>query len=69
MIKNQEKLARFDREYQRKQRVDIAHNFLIVESLYAEAVYLGTFSRQDPLDGLEVDIKIAEVINNVSKTP
>ena len=69
MIKNSEKLARFDREYHRKQRIDIANNFLIVESLYAEAVYLGTFSRQDLLDGLEVDIKIAKVINNVSKTP
>jgi len=40
-----------------------------VEALYAEAVYLGIFSRLDPLDGLEVDIRIAKVINNVSKTP
>jgi len=69
MIRNPEKLARFNREYHRNQRVDIAHNFLIVEALYAEAVYLGTFSRQDPLDGLEVAIRIAKVINNVSKTP
>lgn len=69
MIRNPEKLARFDREYQRNQRVDIAHNFLIVEALYAEAVYLGIFSRLDPLDGLEVAIRIAKVVNNVSKTP
>jgi len=31
-----------------------------VEALYAEAVYLGIFSRLDPLDGLEVDIRIAK---------
>jgi len=69
MIRNPEKLARLDREYQRKQGIDIVHNFLIVEAMHAEAVCLGIFSRLDPLDGLEVDIKIAKVINNVSKTP
>ena len=39
-----------------------------MEALYQEAVALGVFPLKDPLDGLEVDIRIAKVVNHVSKT-
>jgi hypothetical protein len=38
-----------------------------VEALYREAVALGVFPLQDSLEGLEVDIRIAKVVNSVSK--
>jgi len=43
-------------------------NFKILEALYQEAVSLGIIPLKNLLDGVEVDIKIAKVINSVSKT-
>lgn len=37
--------------------------------MYREAVSLGIIPLKDPLEGVEIDIKIAEVINSVSSTP
>jgi hypothetical protein len=59
----------FEIEFLRKEKVDIMKNFQIVDALYAEAVALGILPPKNPLEGLEVDIKIASVINHVSKTP
>jgi hypothetical protein len=67
VIKNRG-LKKFEMEWLRKERVDMTWNFRIIEALYKEAVALGTFPLKDPLDGLDVDIKIARVINSVSKT-
>ena len=68
MISNREVLQKFERDLLRKSKVNIIENFRIVEALYREAVALRIFPMKDPLDGLEVDIKIAKVINSVSKS-
>ena len=47
--------------------MDVKKKFKIVEALYKEAVALGVFPPKDSLEGLEVDIRIAKVINSVSK--
>ncbi len=65
MIKSAEKFQKFEDELTRKEKADINHNFRLVEAMYKEAVLLGAFPLQDPLDGIEVDIKIAKVINSV----
>jgi hypothetical protein len=52
----------------RREKVDVKRNFKIVEALYREAVALGVIPLKDPLDGLDVDLRIAKVINSVSKT-
>jgi hypothetical protein len=65
MIKSAEKLQKFEDELTRKEKVDINQNFRLVEAMYEEAVLLGVFPLKDPLDGIEVDIKIAKVINGV----
>jgi hypothetical protein len=36
-----------------------------VDALYKEAVTLGIIPLKNPLDGIEVDLKIAKVINRV----
>jgi hypothetical protein len=36
-----------------------------VEALYKEAVTLGVIPLKNPLEGIEVDLKIAQVINSV----
>ena len=68
MIKNHKRLQEFERKLLKKEKVDIMQNFRIVEALYKEAVALGIFPLKNPLEGLEIDIKIAKVVNSVSKT-
>ncbi len=66
MIMNNE-FRRFEIEILRNEKLDIKKKFKIVEALYKEAVALGVFPLKDSLEGLEVDIRIAKVINSVSK--
>ena len=67
MIKTGE-FRKFEMELSKKERLSIRNNFRIVEALYEEAVVLGVIPLKNPLEGLEVDIKIAKVINHVPKT-
>lgn len=68
MITNHQELQKFEKELRRKEKVDVTRNFRIVDALYNEAVALGVIPRRDHLDGLEIDIKIARVVNGVSKS-
>jgi hypothetical protein len=58
----------FEKQLIRKEKVDVKRNFKIVNALYREALKFGIIPLKNPLDGLETDIKIAKVINSVSKT-
>ena len=68
MIKNRDEIQKFDNELARKEKVDILKNFRLVEAMYKEAIILNAFPMRDALAGIEVDIKIAKVINSVSKS-
>jgi len=69
MIKNEAALQKFERELARKEKVDVVRNLRLVEAMYEEARFLGVFPPRDPLSGIEVDVKIARVVNSVRKTP
>ncbi len=69
MVKNGEALRNFELDLVRKSKASFFHNLRLVEALYEEAVLLGAFPPGDTLDGLDVDIEVARVINSVSKTP
>ena len=58
-------LQKFEMDFLREEKIDIARNFRIVEALYKEAVTLGIIPLKNPLDGIEVDLKIAKVVNSV----
>jgi transcriptional regulator with XRE-family HTH domain len=58
-------LLKFELNLLRKEKVDTGRNFRIVDALYNEAVAIGTFPLRNPLDGIEVDLKIAKVVNSV----
>lgn len=66
MIKNRKELEKFESEILRKEKLSIKKKFLLMDAMYEEAVALGSFPLKDPLLGLDVDIKIAKVINSVS---
>jgi hypothetical protein len=68
MIKNSSRLNEFEDNYIRRNRPDVLRNLRLLDSLYKEARALSVFPLQDPLSGLEIDIKIAKVVNSVPKT-
>jgi len=58
-------LLKFELDFLREEKIDIVRNFHIVEALYKEAVTLGIIPLKNPLDGIEVDLRIARVVNSV----
>jgi hypothetical protein len=63
----QDEFQKFEIEILRNEKLDVKKKFNIVEALYNEAVALGALPLEDPLEGLEVDMRIAKVVNSVSK--
>jgi hypothetical protein len=58
-------LQKFELNFLREEKVDITRNFHIVDALYDEAVTLGIIPLRNPLEGIQVDLKIAKVVNSV----
>jgi hypothetical protein len=67
VIKNAEAVRKLEKDILRQELPDYTRNIRLVEALYREAVSLGVFPPQDRLSGLDIDIKIARVVNSVSK--
>lgn len=67
MIKNPEKLRNFELEIKRREKTTFRRNIRLVEAMYEEALSLGIFPPKNALAGIDVDIKIAKVVNSVSK--
>lgn len=65
MIKNKILLEQFELELVKKNKPDYHQNMEIFEGMYKEAVYLKAIPMIDTLEGIQVDIKIARVINSV----
>ena len=68
MIRDGEELQNFEDELVINEKADFERNYLIVEAMYREALDLGIIPLKNPLEGLEVCIKIARVINSVSSS-
>jgi hypothetical protein len=69
MIINRAEWEKFEKERIRADKVDLSKNFAILDALYKEAVTLGVFPPKDPLEGLDVVLKIARVVNHVPAAP
>jgi len=68
MVKKTSRLKEFEDNIIRWNKPDVQQNLRLIDSLYKEARALSVFPLRDPLSGLEIDIKIAKVINSVPKT-
>jgi len=68
MIKNRDRLQKFETEIMEGEKVDILKNFRLIDAMYEQAASLGAFSKENALVGLEKDLKLAKAINSVSKT-
>jgi len=68
MVKNRKILQLWEDNRLKNSKIDIYQNFNIIDALHNEALELNVFPLRNPLEGLEVDIRVAEVINSVPKS-
>jgi hypothetical protein len=68
MIKNPALFEKFNQDFiSKKGRLSYSQSMLIFSALWKEGVSLGVLPPKDLLDGIEVDIKIAKVLNSCLK--
>lgn len=65
MILNNKKWRKFEQGLIKNDKTSLSSNLKIMDELYKEAVSLKVFPLKDPLDGLDVLIRIAKVLNSV----
>lgn len=65
MIKNHSLIEEFETNLIRSTRADYQRNLKIFEGMLEEALFLKVLPMKNPLEGIEVDIRIAKVINSV----
>ncbi len=63
MMRNVSLLKAFERDLIRNLPADYRQNVNVFEALYHEARTLGIFPLKNPLDGIEVDLHLARVLN------
>ncbi len=68
MIKNPEILEQFEKQRIREEKLSFEKALKIFEAMWKEGVNLGVLPPKDPLEGIEVDIKIARIINCLKKS-
>jgi len=68
MVKRPDIVRKFEDDLARKEgRVPYARALKIVSSLWHLCRALGVFPGKDPLEGIEVDIHVAKVLNSCLK--
>ncbi len=63
MLKRIDLVRAFEKEQMRRKPPDYRRNLRIVEALYEHARRLGALPLKDPLEGIEVDVRLARIIN------
>jgi hypothetical protein len=63
MVKNPERVERFERRLIYGQEPDYQENLRIAEALYLEAVHLGVWPPKDPLEGIETLLETTRLIH------
>ena len=63
MIKNPDILEQFEKQRIREEKLSFEEALKIFEAMWKEGVNLGVLPPKDPLEGIEVDIKIARILN------
>lgn len=58
-------LEAFERELVARDSLTYEQKLKIYEAMWNEAVSLGVLPTKDPMEGIEVDIKIAKTLNSV----
>jgi hypothetical protein len=65
MIKNPEKLKQFNEKFMcGRGRISFEQSRILFTALWNEGVALGVLPPADPLEGIEVDIRMARILNS-----
>lgn len=67
MVKNPKLLEKFEQEVVRNNKLSYSEAMKIFEAMWEEAKNLGVLPLKDQMEGIEVDIKIAKVLNSCLK--
>jgi hypothetical protein len=65
MIKDKHKLEEFERKLLETENLPYEKALAIYEALFKEAVSLGVINTDNILEGIEVDIKMARILNQL----
>ena len=65
MVKDGKLLAEFEKAYTASEKPDYSKALRIFEAMWMEGISLGVLPLKDPLEGIEVDIRIAGILNHV----
>jgi hypothetical protein len=63
MIRNPHLVEEFERRDAQRLPLDPVRNLMIYEAMYEEARQFGALPLADPLDGIEVDVRLARILN------
>jgi len=63
LIKNPDILEDFEKERIKKEKLTFKKALKLFEAMWEEGIHLGVLPPKDPLEGIEVDIKIARILN------
>jgi len=63
LIKNPDILKQFKRKIIKEERLSFKQALAIFEAMWKEGVTLGVLPPGDSLEGIEIDIKIARILN------
>jgi len=67
MIRDTRALEEFERRFSREYRLTHLQALALLDGLWAEGRALGVLPPADTLAGIEVDIRVASVLNSCSK--
>lgn len=65
MVKNGKLLAEFNKAVTASEKPDYFEALKLFEGMWKEGLLLGVLPLKDPLEGIEVDIRIARILNHV----
>lgn len=63
MLKRPDLVEAFEKDQMRREATDYARNLRVVDALYEHARRLGTLPLKNPLEGNEVDLRLARSLN------
>jgi len=63
MLKRRDLVEAFEKDQMRKASPDHQRSLRVAEALYEHARRLGALPLKDPLDGIEVDVRLARILN------
>ncbi len=67
MIKNVHLIEDLEKEFISKDKLSYKQSLRIFESLWQEGLNLGILPPKNPLEGIEVDLRIANILNSCLK--